>query len=213
MTNYLFEEYLAPLQLTDSEIKFKRISKITKDEKLQLAKMFCTLFNADNKQVLKELNIRGRTVPEGLWAEEPYSLVKSMGIIKDYMFDQYFGVIAIGTTAAGEQVLGATIFEERSLKALVKKGYEVPFNFPNNARVWAAVDTFRRPIVVNNEPVKYLANRMKNEVIKIYKGKGPVLMYSSTNNPMMIKSWEKDGWTVVNKETTFGNKFQAFKLI
>jgi hypothetical protein len=212
MNEFFFEKYQVPLIFKDLEIKYKKVSDITDNERIQLAKMYCTMFNSDNKNVLRQLNIRGRIVPEGLWTEEPYSLERCVNIIKNYMLDQYFGVVAYTANNSEKMVLGATIFEERSLAAITEKGYKIPFNFPDNVKFWCVIDTFRRDVLVNNKPLKYLANKMTNEVINLFKKEEPILMYSSTNSPIMVKSWKKDGWTIIEKETTFGNKFQAFKL-
>jgi hypothetical protein len=54
---------------------------------------------------------------------------------------------------------------------------------------------------------------MRNKTIQIFKNEKSVLIYSSSNNPIMVKSWKKDGFTIVEKTTAFGNRFQAFKLI
>ncbi len=55
---------------------------------------------------------------------------------------------------------------------------------------------------------------MLNFITNKFKEKNKnILIYSSTNNPKMKKVWEKSGWTVVSKQTSFGNKYQAFYKI
>jgi hypothetical protein len=111
-------------------------------------------------------------------------------------------------------VVGASIYQVRNFDELKEKGYTIPFDIKeNDVEVWCEIDTFRRDVIINGKRVKYLSNKMRNKTIQIFKNGKSTLIYSSSNNPIMIKSWKKDGFIIVEKTTAFGNRFQAFKLI
>lgn len=209
---YFYEPYTKPVHVDSDEITFKRLSEISSIDRKELAKIYCTLFNQDNKIVLNELGIKGKSSESGIWNEVPYFLSRCRDLIDDYVSDKYFGVCAYGTANNKKIPIGACIYQLRDLANLKSKGYKIPFDIPNNVEYWCAIDTFRLELVVNGIPIKGLANKMRDKVIDFYKKQCPVLEYSSTNNPVMVKSWKKHEFVIVNKETTFGNKFQAFKI-
>lgn len=210
--DYFYEPYTKPIQIDNDEITFKKLSEISSTDIEELAKIYCTLFNQDNKIVLKELDIKGKSTDSGIWNEQPYSLSMCMGILNDYVTDKYFGVCAYGTANNRKIPVGACVYQLRDLDALKSKGYEIPFDIPNNIESWCAIDTFRVELIVDGGLIKSLAVKMRDKVIDFYKKKSPVLEYSSTNNPVMVKSWKKHNFVIVNKETKFGNKYQAFKI-
>jgi hypothetical protein len=209
---YILNEYINPISIEGS-IKYKKLSESSVYEITELAKIYCTLFNADNIKLIKKLGIQGRTNRGGLWDEETYTLDRCNKIICDYVTGNYFGVIALGRTKTGESVIGASVYETWEEARLLKKGYTVPFKIPEGVKVWCEADTFRRDVKKDHEKLKYLAKGMRNFVLETYKGNEVVLICSSTNNPVMVKSWKEDGFTIVEKFTAFGNKFQSFKLV
>jgi hypothetical protein len=209
---YFYYPYTKPVHLDNDKITFKRLSEISSTDREELAKIYCTLFNQDNKIVLKELGIKGRSIDSGIWYEEPYSFSRCNDLLTDYVTDKYFGVCAYGAADNKKIPVGACVYQLRDLDNLRNKGYKIPFDIPNNVECWCAVDTFRVELMVNGSLIKGLGNRMRDKVIDFYKKQRPVLEYSSTNNPVMVKSWKKHNFVIVNKETTFGNKFQAFKI-
>jgi len=191
-----------------------KIADASKYHISELAKIYCTLFNSDNKAVLTILNIPGRTKKEGLWDESPYTLDICKKIIKNFASSEYFGVVALAKNINKDLVVGASIYQVRNFDELKEKGYTIPFDIKeNDVEVWCEIDTFRRDVIINGKRVKYLSNKMRNKTIQIFKNEKSVLIYSSSNNPIMVKSWKKDGFTIVEKTTAFGNRFQAFKLI
>ncbi len=210
---YFYEPYTKPLPVDTERFTFKKLSEISFLDRDVLAKIYCTLFNQDNKLLIKELGITGKSTEVGIWNEKPYFLPTCKDVINDYVTDKYFGVCAYGVVGGKRVPLGACVYQLRDLDNLKSKGYALPFNIPDNSEIWCAIDTFRVDLVFNGKSVKGLANEMRDYVDKLFKEKNPVLLYSSTNNPIMVKSWRKYGFTIVEKETTFGNKFQAFKLV
>ncbi len=215
MDRYYFEEYIKTLNLDSPTIQYQKISSINSDLKLQLAKMYCTLFNADNKNFIAMFGTTGRTVPEGLWTEEPYSIDTALSLILDYMSAKYIGIVATTGIPGLDEIkaLGACIYKKSSFDELSSKGYEVPFLVPDSVELWSGIDTFRRPAQIQSQPLKDLSSKMRNELVNSYKTKNSILMYSSTNNPVMVNALKKDNFTIVEKLTTFGNRFQAFKII
>ncbi len=209
---YFYEPYTNPVNIDNDEVTFKILSEISSTDREELAKIYCTLFNQDNKIVLKELGIKGKSSDSGIWNEEPYLLSTCKNLLNDFVSDKYFGVCAYCIANNKKIPVGACVYQLRDLDNLKSKGYEIPFDIPNNIECWCAIDTFRVELMVNGSLIKGLANKMRNKVIDLYKKQRPVLEYSSTNNPVMVKSWKKHNFVIVNKETTFGNKFQAFKI-
>ncbi|HOV97855.1 MAG TPA: hypothetical protein PLW49_02475 [bacterium] len=149
-----------------------------------------------------------------MWDESPYTLDICKKIIKNFASSEYFGVVALAKNINKDLVVGASIYQVRNFDELKEKGYTIPFDIKeNDVEVWCEIDTFRRDVIINGKRVKYLSNKMRNKTIQIFKNEKSVLIYSSSNNPIMVKSWKKDGFTIVEKTTAFGNRFQAFKLI
>jgi hypothetical protein len=210
--DYFFDPYTKPIQIDNDEFTFKKLSEISPADKEELTKIYCTLFNQDNKIVLTELGIKGKSTDSGVWDEEPYSLSTCRFLLDDYATDKYFGVCAYGTINNKKIPVGACIYQLRDLGNLKSKGYEIPFDIPNNIEFWCATDTFRVELTVNGSLIRGLAKKMRDKVKDFYKKQWPVLEYGSTNNPVMVKSWRKHGFVIVEKETTFGNRFQAFKM-
>lgn len=205
--DYFFEPYTKPITIDKEEFTYKRMAHISPIDIEELAKIYCTLFNQDNKQLIKELGIKGKSTEVGLWNENPYILSTCVDIISDYMTDKYFGVCAYGLVESKRVPLGACVYQLRDINNLKSKGYLIPFSIPVETECWCAIDTFRLDLVFNGKLIKGLASKMRDEVIALNKKQNPVLLYSSTNNPIMVKSWASYGFTVANNETTFGNKF------
>ncbi|RJR27202.1 hypothetical protein C4561_02825 [candidate division WWE3 bacterium] len=210
--DYIFKEYIDPINIK-SGIRFIKLSEVSNNHINELAKMYCTLFNSDNTNLLKLLDIAGRTNKEGLWSNEPYTYEVCTDIITDYMSENYFGVVALGKAENKDLLIGASIYQIRSLAKIQENVGIIPFKVPEDTEVWCEIDTFRREVTLDGNKVKYLSNKMRFYVLKMYKGNKQVLIYSSTNNPVMLKSWKKDGFTIANKPTSFGNNYQVFKLI
>ena len=208
---YLYKEYLEPIEI--DSFRIVKLKEATKTQLTELAKMYCTIFNADNKEVIKKLNITGKTLKEGLWNEEPYTKKLCEEILNDYKTENYIGVMALGKVKNKEVPLGALVIQIRDLQSLQKKGYAIPFDIPNNTKFWCGIDTFKRDITMDGKILRHLAIIMRNTLVDMYEGIDPILIYSSTNNPVMVKSWKNDMFTVIEKETTFGNKYQSLKLI
>lgn len=211
--DYFFEPYTKPIKIDKEDFVYKKLSEISHLDIEELAKIYCTLFNQDNKLLIKELGIKGKSAELGLWNEKPYSLAICEDIIKNYVTDKYFGVCAYGVVESKIAPLGANVYQLRDINNLKSKGYSIPFSIPESTEFWCSIDTFRMDLVFNDNLIKGLVSKMRDEVIALFKKQNPVLLYSSTNNPIMVKFWMNYGFTVVNKETTFGNRFQAFKLL
>ena len=211
--DYIFYKYIEPVSIKD-KISYIKISKASKHHICELAKIYGTLFNSDNRNVLDKLNIFGRTKKEGLWDEKPYTLEICKRIIKEYASSNYFGVVAISKNDKKDIVIGASVYQAINYEKLKEKGIEIPFNIKEDeVEYWVEIDTFRREANLLGTKISYLSNEMRNRALNLFKKEKPVLIYSSTNNPVMVKAWEKDGFTIVKKKTNFGNKYQAFKLV
>ncbi len=210
---YFFKQYTKPIPIDKDEFTYKKMSEISSSDIEELAKIYCTVFNQDNRHLIKELSIKGKSTELGIWNEKPYSISSCLEIISDYVSDKYFGVCAYGLVKSKKIPIGASVYQLRDINNLKSKGYIVPFSVPENTEFWCSIDTFRADIIFNGTLIKGLANKMRDQVIAHIKKQSPVLLYSSTNNPRMVKSWVNYGFTIVNKETACGNKFQAFKLI
>jgi len=211
--DYIFDKYIEPVSIKN-KISYIKIVDVSKYHICELAKIYCSLFNSDNKAALTKLSIPGRTIKEGLWDEAPYTLDMCKKIIKDFTTSDYFGVVAVSKNINKDLVIGASIYQIRNIDELKDKDYKIPFDInENKVDLWCEVDTFRRDVVFAGQKVKYLSNKMRSKTLQLFKNEKSVLIYSSTNNPIMVKSWKKDGFTVIEKTTTFGNRFQAFKLI
>lgn len=209
---YFYEPYTNPLNIDSEDFIFKKLSDINNADKEELAKIYCTLFNQDNKIVIEKLRIKGKSCELGIWSEKPHSLYGCRNLLNEYVSNKYFGVCAYGLSNNKKIPVGACVYQPRDLDDLKSNGYKIPFEIPTNIEYWCAIDTFRLELMVNGIIIRGLVNKMRDYLIKQYKNEYPVLQYSSTNNPVMVKSWKKYGFTVVNKETTFGNKYQAFKI-
>lgn len=96
---------------------------------------------------------------------------------------------------------------------IIQKGDKIEMEIPENTEFWCEVDTFKIEVLQNGVRISGLTQKMREEILSKYKNSNPILLYSSTNNPYMVKAWKKDGFEIVDRMTTFGNKYQSFKLI
>lgn len=208
---YLDKRFLVPKEV--SGYYFKTFKDLTQDQHRELAMLFATVFNADNINVLEELGIQGKTLNEGLWAEEPYTLDDALEIIKDYLDERYLTCVALEKDSGNDSVIGAMIIQKRDKQNMISKGYKIEMAIPENTEFWCEVDTFKREVLQNGVRISGLTQKMREEILSKYKNSNPILLYSSTNNPYMVKAWKKDGFEIVDRMTTFGNKYQSYKLI
>jgi hypothetical protein len=213
---YLYSEYLRPLSIQKDSIQFVNINTLTKEELEKVSKLYMSLFNSDNKNLIAQLGIKGRTVLEGLWLEPAYTVERIGHVIATFLHENSYGIVAFGKTLDGKKaLLGSSVWEKRNVEQMESKDYLPPFSFSEKADVWCEIDTFRRDLLdEHGVAIKGLASKMRKQITESVKRSGvPLLIYSSTSNPQMVRSWQKDGWTILEKETTFGNKFQAFKYL
>jgi len=206
---YLFEEFRGILDV--EELIFKNIKEVTDEEVLEIAKRYCTIFNEDNIKALDILKIRGKTSEKGIWKEDPYTLESSLEIIEDFKNGDYLGIAALGKFKNKFYVLGGLTIQKRDKERMLMKGYLPPFDTSQIKEYYCAIDTFRRDFTLNGQKISNFSGLMRKKVIEQGNFDFPILIYSSTNNQMMVEAWRKDGFEVIEKETTFGNKYQAFK--
>jgi len=123
--DYIFDKYIEPVS-TENQISYIKIADASKYHISELAKIYCTLFNSDNKAVLTILNIPGRTKKEGLWDESPYTLDICKKIIKNFASSEYFGVVALAKNINKDLVVGASIYQVRNFDELKEKVIQFP---------------------------------------------------------------------------------------
>lgn len=208
---FIIDKYLKPVEI--DSFFFTKLEFLNKNQLRELAEIYTTLFNADNINVIKELGLQGRTVTEGLWVEDPHTVENSIETLEYYLSNHCLSAVLMGIKDSNEIVIGALIIEKKDMDNLVSRGYQLSLELPKNVEFWCEVETFKREITLKGEKIRNVSKLMRDEVIKNYKNKNPILIYSSSNNPYMVKSWKNDNFIVVQKMTTFGNKFQSFKLI
>jgi len=208
---YIEKEFLEPKEIKN--YTFKTLKDLSDSQRYELARIFTTVFNADNINVIKELGIEGRTVKEGLWVEELHTVSDSLEVINSYLGNEYLSCVLLEKSNKEDIVIGAMIIQKRDLENMTSRGYEINFEIPAGTEFWCEVDTFKREVSQSGKRISGLTQKMRNEIILRNKKENPVLLYSSTNNPFMVKAWQNDGFEVIEKMTTFGNKFQSFKLI
>ena len=194
------------------EISYLDIPSLSFEQKQELAKFYANTFNSDNKFLIKKLKISGKSVPEGLWDEDPYTLEKALSLIEEYSKPIYQTIAAFNNQNKNE-ILGAFILQKRDKNHFDSRNYLAPFQIPEDAEYWDEIDILRRDFFYKKEKIKNFTNMMREEILKKIVSNNKILLYSSTNNPNMVKSWQNNGFSVIERNTTFGNKFQAFKLI
>lgn len=206
----LENEYLKPVEIESYHLK--TIKELSEEQIIELSRIYRNLFNADNKNVIRELGIKGRTIEEGLWNENPYTLEDSVKIIREFFNESYATSILMGQDKGKEIVLGALVVLKRDLENMTSRGYIIDFQIPEGTEFWCEVEVFKREVMQDGNKVSGLTKLMRDKVIKEIHNSKPILLYSSSNNPYMVSAWKKDGFEVVEKMTTFGNKYQSYKI-
>jgi hypothetical protein len=208
--NY-FGEYILSVDIDSFEIL--NLKNAPKEDILNLAEMYCTLFNSDNKKFLKLNKKKGRTLDEGIWYEKPFDYKKCINIINNYVEKNYIGVYAAGFKGNEKFVLGAVVMKKTSLVEMKKEGFDSPFDLTKISEFWKGVDTFKREFTVKGRRATNFSSILRHKLVEMNKTKHHTLIYSSTNNPVMVKVWKKEHIYVIEKTTKDGNKFQGFKVI
>ena len=210
MENF-YKEYLDSIDIDRFEII--RLSDSKHEDLEELSKIYCTLFNADNKKFLKQNKTLGITAKEGIWDEEPYSYKECLRKNKEYASGNFLGVISIGFKGDGRFVLGAVITKVSSKNEMNLEGYSCPFDTENILEYWMGMDTFKREFTVKGRRARHFSSIMRHKLIEFYRVPKHTLFFSSTNNTVMVKAWKNEKIYVVEKTTADGNKFQGFRLI
>ena len=210
MENY-FDEYLKSIDIDRFEIK--KLSQANNEELKDLSKMYCTLFNTDNKKFIKKNKINGRTVKEGLWDEEPYTLKDCSKKSEEYSKGSYLGVIAVGYKENEKFVLGAIITKLSSKEEMNLEGYSCPFDTEYIREYWMGMETFKREFTVRGRRARHFSSIMRHKLIEFYRDPHHILFFSSTNNPILVKTWKNEKIYVIEKNTTDGKKYQGFRII
>jgi hypothetical protein len=208
---YLYPKYLESVEI--ESLEFTPLNNLSQIQLTELAKLYTTTFNSDNIEVIKELGIKGKTLPEGLWNEEPYTLEKAFEAVTEFLNPEYHSIVALGKTKETSEIIGLFVIQKKDKVHFESRNYKTPFEVPENVEYWNEVDILRREVALDKNRLKNLSGKMRQEILKSIHTHNPILLYSSTNSPIMVKAWEKNDFTVIERETIFGNKFQAFKLI
>jgi hypothetical protein len=208
---YLYPKYLESIEI--ESLQFTPLNNLSQTQLTELAKLYATTFNSDNIEVIKELGIKGKTLPEGLWHEEPYTLERALEAVTEFLNPGYHSIVALGRTRETSEIIGLFVIQKKDKTHFESRNYKAPFELPENVEYWNEVDILRRESTLNGQPLKNLSGQMRDEILKTIPTQNPILLYSSTNSPNMVKAWKKNDFAVIERETTFGNKFQAFRLI
>lgn len=210
MENF-YKEYLHSIDIDKFEII--KISDASHQDIEELSKMYCTLFNANNKKFLKQNKMSGLVSKEGIWDEEPYTYKDCLRKNKEYTSGNYLGVIGLGYKDEEKFVLGAIITKKSTKEEMNLEGYSCPFDTENIKEYWMGMDTFKREFTVRGRRARHFSSIMRHKLIEFFRVPHHTLFFSSTNNPVMVKAWKNERIYVVEKLTADGNKYQGFRII
>ncbi|OGZ27945.1 MAG: hypothetical protein A2427_00355 [Candidatus Nealsonbacteria bacterium RIFOXYC1_FULL_40_7] len=172
---------------------FVLISDLSETELAQLALLYMSIFNADNRQLVKaKLIEKGRTQPEGLWNELPWTGESALQQIIKWKDLDRITIVAKDQNQEATTVLGASTARQTNKQFFIDRGLPVP-----NIQIeefWYITDTLKRPVGL---PLgKTLREKLLNTITQRDGVQFPIYFGARTVNPKMVEIWRKARWNI-----------------
>ncbi len=81
---YINKNYIQSIGILNNTFIFVKISDLSPKLLSEMAILYASIFNADNKILINQYGFKGNTIEVGLWEEQPYTFERAQFIINNY---------------------------------------------------------------------------------------------------------------------------------
>lgn len=182
-----------------------------KQDLAELSRLYMTIFNMNNIQLLRQLSIDGICpgVGELLWDEAIWNLENTHALVGKYLTESSICTVAVAPTNQGLRIIGFNAITEATedLRTNPEEAAKHPHLHLKPGDVFYKVqDTGKLPFVVTatGEPLKGLGSALRDaslaKVIAREAHARRIIVASTTTNPAMLAIWRKSDWRIIQED-------------